>query len=105
MASVPATVVDTWEKFTAGPPGTIMYARNQAGELSNLLMQCAGCGAISSLPLEGAKRTCGARGPSWRLVHGEPLDGQPATLQPSVYHRIGGCGWHGWLKAGQWEAC
>jgi hypothetical protein len=54
-------------------------------------MLCPGCGQRSALPIRNCAAPLG-----WRLVSREPL-----TLEPSIYHNEEYCGWHGYLRNGE----
>lgn len=62
-----------------------------------MVICCPGCGSLSALPFRPHEP------PSWGW-NGDRIN---PTLSPSVFHtkEKGGCGWHGWLKNGQWESC
>lgn len=59
------------------------------GDGDGLAITCPDCGQESYLPFKGA-------GPCWEW------DGDPTspTLLPSIKSRC--CGWHGYLRAGNW---
>jgi len=63
---------------------------------------CPGCGQRSFLAL-------GAENPSprWSVAAGDVRDPSTVTLSPSIFHtkERGGCGWHGWLRAGSFVPC
>lgn len=66
------------------------------GSLAMWFFCPCGCDAPSRIPIrEGAKPFTS---PSWSW-NGSLSE---ATLSPSV-HQLN-CGWHGWLRAGYWEA-
>lgn len=75
-----------------GPPGAIAYPADMSGMW--FLCPC-GCGRHGWLPFRS--HTSGH--PSWEF------DGnaEAPTLTPSVL-QVGGCQWHGYLRAGVWES-
>lgn len=91
-----ATIVDDIEK---GAPGALEpVVQHDSTELAGFAMRCPGCGSLSWLSVRADDPP-----PSWTLT-GYP---ESITLSPSVFHRKerGGCGWHGFLTAGEWRPC
>lgn len=77
-------------------------ARHHEG-YAGLVIRCPGCGSLCSLPLGtfGEERAW-----SWDGNESEP------TLRPSIVHTKAGdgrehdgCGWHGFLTAGEFVSC
>ncbi len=65
-----------------------------ARTLRGIAFRCpCGCGLESYLPLSGP-------GPVWTWDGNRELP----TVNPSVL-QVGGCRWHGYLRAGFWESC
>ncbi len=79
-----ATIYDDHDAFESGPAGSVYYLGGGA------IIKCPGCGSESA---------CDERSddnhPSW------VMDKATHTWSPSVHHNKG-CGWHGWLKNGEW---
>jgi hypothetical protein len=73
-----------------GEAGAICVMRNTEDGIAGLSIKCKGCGEESYLPLDDPRH--------WKLIQENPL-----TIQPSVFHKTG-CGWHGWLKNGEWKS-
>jgi hypothetical protein len=63
---------------------------------------CPGCGSKSFLALGGENPE-----PRWTVTAGDAAQPAGVTLSPSVFHTAarGGCGWHGWLRAGVFVPC
>lgn len=51
---------------------------------------CPSCGQRSYLPIQTNYH------PNWTVTCREPL-----TLQPSIHHNVEECGWHGYLRGGE----
>lgn len=71
------------------------YEIRQAGKSTGMAFVCpCGCGQEDYIPLDPG------RSESWEW------DGnrEKPTLSPSL-QRMGGCGWHGFLRAGVFEEC
>lgn len=83
-----ATVCETLEEFELAGPGAVYWAND-----TSLFNKCPGCGRSAVLRIGGDVR------PRWILESAEPL-----TLSPSV-HSVGCCGWHGFLRGGEWVSC
>lgn len=74
------------------PPGAFTFEAN----LKGMFFVCpCGCGAEGFLPF----RSEGLGRPSWEWNGNR----ESPTLAPSV--RQLNCGWHGWLRSGNWEPC
>lgn len=82
-------------------PGDCTHFVNQDGTVEDLVIACPGCGRRSSLPLVAGYRA------RWTVASGDVRDPTTLTLSPSIFHRVedGGCGWHGFLRAGVFEPC
>lgn len=85
-------------------PGEMLPLFLEDGSLDGFGYCCPGCGRRSYLGV----------GPSssqtWRVVSGDPRDPRDPgtlTLSPSIHHTtaLGGCGWHGYLRAGELAPC
>jgi hypothetical protein len=83
-----AVVCASFEEMEAAGPGAIYWIN--PGSLAN---KCPGCGRLAVLRIEGGDH------PRWLVAQRDPL-----TLSPSV-NCVGCCGWHGWLKNGEWTRC
>lgn len=77
-------------------PGGFKYGRALEGERPcGMHFTCpCGCGRDGWLPFRPESS------PSWEWDG----DRDAPTLRPSVL-QVGGCGWHGWLRAGVWVPC
>ncbi|MEO8602671.1 MAG: DUF6527 family protein, partial [bacterium] len=82
--------------------GAMEPIEDRNGVVVGFGIRCAGCRSASFLALE--PYDCP---PMWRLVSGDPRKPETVTLSPSVFHtkERGGCGWHGYLRAGVWVPC
>lgn len=89
MSSLAAVQVeDLFDEDKPKPPGSYQFSASE----DYLLFVCpCGCGSTACLSLDRAKQT-----PAWTWDGNRD---QP-TLHPSI--RQMKCGWHGWLRAGQW---
>lgn len=95
-----ATLCQTHDEFEAAGPGAIWLWRfaekiAAGGDEGRIMLKCPGCGEASSMHC----RIAGAlhpEGPSWVLTN--VADG--ITMAPSI-NCVGCCGWHGWLKGGE----
>ena len=63
---------------------------------------CPGCGERSFLALSGENPE-----PRWTVTEGDVARPETVTLAPSILHERarGGCGWHGFLAAGNFVPC
>lgn len=86
-----ATVVESFDKFEAGGPGTVMWTVNK----TSLLNKCPGCGAPGALSIDNDGNV---PTPKWRIESVSPI-----TLRPSIVHEK--CGWHGYLTNGEFVEC
>ncbi|MBP0022199.1 MAG: hypothetical protein J7647_32165 [Cyanobacteria bacterium SBLK] len=77
------------EDSESPPPGSVC----DLGD--GLLYCCPGCGEKSYL------NTSDPQLPPYWARSG---DLQNLTLSPSIYHKHG-CGWHGWLRNGEFVGC
>lgn len=75
-----------------GPKGAFVDREPLDG--SNWSLCCPGCGELGG-PSPGA---------TWRVVAGGFDDVSTLTLEPSIHCR-GCCGWHGYLRAGEFVSC
>jgi len=80
-----ANICATFDDFEAADKGAIYYFDDGAAN------KCPGCGKECFL----AERHDNNH-PSWEI------DRATNTLSPSVNHNVEGCGWHGWLRNGEW---
>lgn len=78
-----ATLVDDIEKVVN--KGDIFPVTNESNGLLQLVICCPGCGVTS-----------GSAG-------NHKYDAATMSYEPSIVHEptLGGCGWHGWLKNGE----
>lgn len=98
-----ARICKSLEEFGATTPedkGVIFHIKHEENGVlicQGLMIRCVGCGQESYLPLIPS-----GDNPAhcWNLLLENPL-----TIQPSVFHNNGTCGWHGWLKNGVWVPC
>jgi len=95
--NVPVFICDDLDELRApAAPGAIEYRRRLDGSLGGIAFICpCGCGSESYLPMRGFGHP---QEWSWDGNRDAP------TLTPSV-QQVGGCGWHGWLRAGEWVTC
>lgn len=84
-------------------PGAVEIRRmpdgfDRAGEICGLAICCPGCGEKSWLPVRKENKS----DHDWQLQSEDPLH-----IEPSVFHtkERGGCGWHGYLRNGEWKPC
>lgn len=77
-----------WDKRGTHPQGTVAFMENGKG----ICITCPGCGNESYMNIDP-----GSPGPTWNHVMGGKT---VPTLSPSVKSNC--CGWHGWLKNGEW---
>lgn len=81
----------------AGMPGDAKYFKNGGDAPAGILFRCPGCASLTFA------RFAPADAPSWQW------DGNrdAPTLTPSLHHTatLGGCGWHGFLTAGEFKPC
>lgn len=63
---------------------------------------CPGCGAKGFLALHTENPE-----PRWTVTAGDVARPETVTLSPSILHtpRLGGCGWHGYLRNGVFAPC
>lgn len=63
---------------------------------------CPGCGGRSYLALGDLDP-----GPRWSVTAGDAARPETVSLSPSILDAAGrgGCGWHGYLRAGRLEPC
>ena len=88
----------TFDELEHAGPGAILAARSTSGGIASIVHRCPGCGEIGGIAVA---RPLGG-GPSWRMTG--PIEA--VTLSPSIVHGgtpHGGCGWHGFLTAGEWQ--
>lgn len=94
-----ATLVDDID-IALGVPGAIELRTRQGDtKVAGIAFVCpCGCGREGWLPIVTERRP--ETSPAWTW------DGnrEAPTLTPSVL-QVGGCRWHGWLRAGLWETC
>lgn len=81
------------EKFTAGTVGWLRISGPEK-PITHLVYVCpCGCKAVSSIPIVRPGNT----GEGWEWDGNEVLP----TLKPSIFRHIS-CGWHGFLRKGEW---
>lgn len=78
-----------------GEPGDIEFVEDRKGVLHSIIACCPRCAIPCVLPI----RTNPPHGWSWNGSKESP------TLQPSIHHNNGSCGWHGYLKDGEFVPC
>lgn len=93
---VPAVRLDDLDEpeGRAKSPGEFMWINDGAGKAASLWFVCpCGCGDESAICIAPH----GAHPKQWQW------DGnrQKPTLTPSIHKQVG-CGWHGWLRNGEW---
>lgn len=94
MATTPAILCDNYDDFEKlNVLGAYMFTHNAQGEITGIINKCACCGAMLPMNLNPA-----AGRPLWKIICNEPI-----TVTPSVVHIT--CGWHGYLKNGEWVSC
>lgn len=88
-----AQFIDFDDFRDSGQAGSICFMENVEAGVQGFGIKCAGCGHESYLTVDGES-------------HGWKWDGnrEHPTLTPSVFHtkEKGGCGWHGYLRSGEW---
>lgn len=92
---VPAVLVDDVADHHDTPGAYDIRTIDGEGRPAGMGFVCpCGCRREGWLPFKPE------RSPSWEW------DGsvEKPTLSPSVL-QVGGCRWHGWLRAGVWEPC
>lgn len=67
-----------------------------------LVFTCPGCGRFGQIMVGISVKPIS--GPSWLLQTGNRLDASTWSLMPSI-HCVGCCGWHGYLKDGEFKSC
>jgi hypothetical protein len=89
-----AAVVEGRRELERSGKGALLVTRFENGAPATLVHRCPGCGEIGGLRV--------AASPSH--VEHWSLTGWPdaPTLSPSIHHAEPHCGWHGWLRAGEW---
>jgi hypothetical protein len=97
MTDVRATLVDSIKDLDASVPGAyqVLVYHSDKDKTAGMAFICpCGCGREGYLPFRPAPS------PSWEF------DGniESPTLHPSI-QQVGGCQWHGWLKAGVFVSC
>lgn len=97
MKSVPAVLVASIPGSRT--PGAFkFYTMSGHVGMAGIIFRCAGCGEVSTVSF--ARRARPLQAPwTWDGNRKAP------TLTPSIIHapERGGCGWHGFLRAGRWE--
>jgi len=80
----------------AGVAGSLAYRERMDGTMGGIAFICpCGCGREGYLPMKGNGHP---QEWSWDGNRDSP------TVTPSVQF-VGGCRWHGWLRAGEWVSC
>lgn len=93
---------DKWSSLEPGDCITVVSAK-RPGVVVGLVHACAGCGEHVGLDFEREREGH----PQWSVVSGNPAQPETLTTSPSILHdpAKGGCGWHGYLRAGVFEPC
>lgn len=92
MSPVRALIVEDIED---APAGAIEIRRGGSWGMGGMAFVCpCGCGREGYLPFRDPHAVTH---PSW-IWDG---NAEAPTLEPSVL-QVGGCQWHGWLRAGEW---
>jgi len=75
--------------------GVYQFSYGQDGGKVGLILRCPGCREVSFLPFRS-----GIHSEEWNLLNEDPIE-----LTPSIHHdtKLGGCGWHGWLRNGEFQ--
>lgn len=86
-----------------GPPGHFAYFVGNANkETCGMTIFCPGCGKMTALTFTNwSGNNPENPTPMWTWDGNE----EAPTLKPSIVHAVerGGCGWHGWLTAGEFH--
>lgn len=93
--TVPATVVSDIDAEGLAP-GSV-EVRGTSTVVYGYGFTCPGCGARNWLALSEDQPH-----PRWRVTGGDAATPTGVTVEPSIFHtkERGGCGWHGYLRAG-----
>lgn len=85
---------------TEGKPGAFFFLDSSSGQVDPALgfMCPCGCGSEACVTIGRGHKPEGNHTWLWDGNREQP------TLDPSI-KRVGGCKWHGYLKAGVWEPC
>jgi hypothetical protein len=90
-----AKPVGGWDELETAGPGAFIWATHGSEDPAQIIFNCPGCGNVGGCPV-----VPGAHDgkPAWTF------DGhrESPTLTPSI--RMGCCGWHGFLTAGEFVA-
>lgn len=90
-----ATRVEDIDEVKATSGAYEFTIRPGEDEPCGMIFNCpCGCGREGYLPFRPEPS------PSWEWNGSR----EAPTLHPSV-RQVGGCGWHGWLTAGEWRSC
>lgn len=82
-------------------PGSI-EVRGAGTDAGGYGYACVGCGRLSFLAIGPENPQ-----PRWLVTAGDVARPDTVSLSPSILHAVerGGCGWHGYLRAGRFEPC
>lgn len=85
-------LVDDIDSDEARPGDARFYSYRERAR-AGMLIRCPGCASLVRLPLAPARNG----GAAWEW------DGnvEAPTLSPSIRHVDPACGWHGWLRSGE----
>ena len=100
--SIPAVLFEPIDS-NAAPAGAVgIITARDSDKVVCYAIRCPGCRTMSALMLTDRDGH-----PFWTVTAGNAQQPEAVTLSPSVHHTKegGGCGWHGWLRNGQWEEC
>ena len=75
--------------------GDYCFVSDTSNNTAGIAIKCPGCGSESYLSVKKDYPP-----PNWEWNGNE----EKPTLTPSV-HSVGCCGWHGWLRDGEWVKC
>ena len=100
-----AIVCITHDAFEQAGPGAIFPWRfsekiAEGGRGGHIMLKCPGCGQESGMNCRVPGEPHPPSGQSWELS-GLP---ESPTMSPSI-NCVGCCGWHGWLKNGEYSKC
>lgn len=89
---------EAWTDSGFGEPGACFIDKDNTYP-DHLIFACPGCGKIGSIVCTHPKSPN-----SWDIESGNLQDPATLTLSPSI-HCVGCCGWHGYLRNGEFQSC